>query len=102
MYADERSLCHQSSDIAQLNEAINSDLAQVEKWLKGNKRSLNVMKTHSMLISTKSKHKTLENQRESLKLKTRDNELKVVQKSKYLGVQIDNNLDWKEHIQTFF
>ena len=62
MYADDTSLCHQSSDIAQLNKAINSDLAQVEKWLKGNKLSLNVMKTHSMLISTKPKHKTLENQ----------------------------------------
>ena len=100
MYADDASLCHQSSDITQLHEAINSDLAQFEKWLKGNKLSLNVMKTHSMLISTKPKHKTLENQGESLKLKIRDNELEVVQKSKYLGIQIDNNLDRKEHIQT--
>ena len=50
--------------------------------------------------ATEPKHKTLENQGESLKLKIRDNELEVVQKSKYLGVQIDNNLDWKEHIQT--
>ena len=100
MYVDDTSLCHQSSDITQLNEAINSDLAQVEKWLKGNKLSLNVMKTHSMLISTKPKHETLANEGESLKLRIRDNELEVVQKSKYLGVQIDNNLDWKEHIQT--
>ena len=100
MHADDTSLCHQSSDIIQLNEAIKSDLAQVEKWLKGNKLSLNVMKTHSMLISTKPMHKTLENQEESLKLKIRDNELELVQKSKYLVVQIDNNLDWKEHLQT--
>ena len=49
MYADDTSLCRQCYDIAQLNEAINSDLAHVEKWLKGNKLSLNVMKTHSML-----------------------------------------------------
>ena len=79
MYADDTSLCNQSSDITQLNEAINIDLAQVEKWLKGNKPSLNVIKTHSMLISPKPKHKTLESQGESLKLKTRDNELEVVQ-----------------------
>ena len=100
MYADDMSLCHQSSDIAQLNEAMNSDLAQVEKWLKGNKLSLNVMKTHSMLISTKPKHRALLNQGESLKLKIQDKELEVVQKSKYIGVQIDNSLDWKEHIKT--
>ena len=53
-----------------------------------------------MPISTKPKHKTLENQGGSLKLKIRDNELEVVQKSKYSGVQIDNALDWKEHMQT--
>ena len=53
-----------------------------------------------MLISTKPKQKTLENQGKSLKLKIRNNDLEAVQKSKYLGVQIDNTLDWKEHIQT--
>ena len=100
MYADDTSLCHQSRDINQLNEAINDDLTQVEKWLKGNKLSLNVMKTHSMLISTKPKHKALKNKSESLKLNIRDNELEVVQKTKYLGLQIDNSLDWKEHVKT--
>ena len=58
------------------------------------------MKTHSMLISTKPKHKALKNKRESLKLNIRDNELEVVQKTKYLGLQIDNSLDWKEHVKT--
>ena len=43
---------------------------------------------------------TLINQGESLKLKIRNDELEVVQKTKYLGVQIDNKLDWKEHIKT--
>ena len=46
-----------------------SDLAQVEKWLKGNKPFLNVMKTHAMLISTKPKHKTLKNQGEFFEVK---------------------------------
>ena len=32
-------------------------------------------------------------------LKIRDNELEVVQKTKYLGVQIDCSLDWKEQIK---
>ena len=41
----------------------------------------------------KPKHKTLKNQGESLKLKIRNDELDVVQKTKYLGVQIDNKLD---------
>ena len=58
------------------------------------------MKTHAMLISTKPKHKTLKNQSESLKLKIRNDELDIVQKTKYLWVQIDKKLDWKEHIKT--
>ncbi len=98
MYVDDRSLCCQSSDTAQLNEAINNDLIKLEKWLKGNKLSLSVLKTHSMLISTKPKHKTLKSQVESLKLNIQDNELDVVQNTKYLGAQIDNTLDWKEHV----
>ena len=56
MYADDTSLCLQSQDLTQLNEAINSDLTKLETWLQGNKLSLNVAKTHSMLIFTKQKH----------------------------------------------
>ena len=37
MYADDTSLCHQSHDLTQLNEAINSDLSKLEVWLQGNK-----------------------------------------------------------------
>ena len=54
MYADDMNFCHQPFDIAQLNDAINSDLVTVEDyWLKGNELSFNVMKTHAMLISIK-------------------------------------------------
>ena len=98
MYADDTSLCHQSHDLTQLNEAINSDLSKLEAWLQGNKLSLNVAKTHSMLISTKQKHNSLKSRSEALELKLRDNELEVVQKTKYLGVQIDCSLDWKDQI----
>ena len=98
MYADDTSLCHQSRDLTQLNEAINSDLKKLETCLQGNKLSLNVAKTHSMLISTKQKGSSLSSRHEALELKIRDNELVVVQKTKYLGVQIDCSLDWKEKV----
>ena len=98
MYADDTSLCSQSRDLTQLNEAINSDLKKLETWLQGNKLSLNVAKTHSMLISTKQKGSSLRSRNEALELKIRDNELVVVQKTKYLGVQIDCSLDWKEQV----
>ena len=59
MHADDTSLCHQSQDLTQLNEAIHSDLKKLETWLNGNKLSLNVAKTHSMVISTKQKGSSL-------------------------------------------
>ena len=100
MYADDTSLCYQSPDMTQVNEAMNSDLKQLDSWLQGNKLSLNVAKTHSLLVSTKQKHKIIKNRKEDLELKIRDNELEVVQKTKYLGVKIDSSLDWKEHIKS--
>ena len=99
MYADDTSLCYQSSDINVLNEAINNDLKQLDTWLQGNKLSLNVTKTNSMLVSTKQKHNILKSRNEDLDLKIRDNELEII-KIIYLGVQIDNSLNWKEHIKT--
>ena len=99
MFADDTSLCHQSNDLTQLTEAINNDLRQLDTWLQGNKLSLNVAKTHAMLVCTKQKHATLKSRNEDLKLKIRENELPVVEKTKYLGVQIDCSLDWKEQIK---
>ena len=55
-----------------------------------------------MLISTKQKHKILKSRGEDLKLKIRNKELEVVQTTKYLGVTIDNSLNWKEHIKSIF
>ena len=99
MYADDTSLCYQSSDIIELNEAINNDLKQLDIWLQCNKLSLNVAETNSMLVATKQKHHILKSRTEDLDLKIRDNDLKIIRKTKYLGVQIDNSLNWKEHIK---
>ena len=100
MYAGGAGLCYQSHDMTRLSEAINSDLANLDSWLQGNKLSLNVAKTHSMLISSKQKHNSiLKGQNEDLKLKIRHNELEVVKKTKCLGLQIDCSLDWKERIK---
>ena len=53
-----------------------------------------------MFVSTKQKHNILKSRNDDLDLKIRDNELEIIQKTRYLGVQIDNSLNWKEHIKT--
>ena len=69
MHADDTSLCYQSLDINRHNEVIINDLEKLQKWLMGNKLSLNAMKAQSMLISTKQKHSILRNHDLKLSLK---------------------------------
>ena len=52
-----------------------------------------------MLFSTKHKLEALKSKNESLRLEIQVDELEVVQKTKYLGAQINDSLDWKEHIK---
>ena len=99
MYADDTSLSCMNDNLFRLNEALNTDLKSLDKWLKGNKLSLNVAKTKSMVISTKPKHAALKHQEDQLCLSIHNNPLQVVQGTKHLGVYIDNTLDWKNHIQ---
>ena len=50
-----------------------------------------------MLVCSKSKQRALLNSSEKLDSKVKDENLMVVEKIKYLGVQIDQNLEWKEN-----
>ena len=99
MYAGDTSISYKSKILTQLNEAMNDDLMSLESWLKGNKISLNVAKTHTMLICSKYKQRALINSNEKLDITVKDEKLMVVEKIKYLGVQTDQNLKWKEHIK---
>ena len=44
MYANDASIHHSSEDITQLNMALNEELRRLDRWLQGNKLSLNVAK----------------------------------------------------------
>ena len=59
MNADDTSIYCCSKDMPQLNNEINEDLVMLDEWLMGNKLSLNLAKTHSMLNASQQKHKSL-------------------------------------------
>ena len=100
MYADDTSIHHSSKDIAQLNAVLNEELRGLDRWLKGNKLSLNVAKTCSMLITTKQKKKYLTAANQALQPSIREEHIEVICNTKYLGVQIDENLTWKNQIKS--
>ena len=59
MYADGTGLYLRGASLAQLNETTNKDLESFDHWLKGNKLSLNVVKTVSMNILSRQKHQRI-------------------------------------------
>ena len=80
-----------------MSETISKDLERIDHWLKGNRLSLNVVKTVSMNILSRQKHqKTLG----ELDLKIHDTNIQNVKETKYLGLQTDRHLSWKKHVDT--
>ena len=98
VYADDTSLTYSDVKLDNVTQVINSELEELKEWLQGNKLSLNIDKTTSMIIGTKRKL-TDENGENLLPNFTLDGEtIQHKNATKYLGVQIDNQLKWKDHI----
>ena len=68
--------------------------------MQGNKLSLNVANTRSILITTKQEKKYLTDSNEALQPSIRKEHIEVICHSKYLGVQLDENLTWKNQIKS--
>ena len=79
-----------------LNNLLNSDLKTLTNWLNANKISLNVSKTELIeLIIFRPKRKPLDF---DMKIKLNGKRLYPTDSVKYLGVKIDNKLNWKSHV----
>ena len=55
MYADDTAISYSSDKIEEIDVVINAELACLEKWLLGNKLSLNIVKTKAMIIGSAQK-----------------------------------------------
>ena len=98
MYADDTNVTFAASDMLGLETQINTELKNINLWLRANKLSLNVAKTEFMVISSHQKlhslnDKTINVNVEGVKINQTDH-------SKALGLNIDENLSWKEHIHS--
>ena len=91
MFADDTNIFLSYSNLTTLETLVNRELSHLATWLKANKLSLNVRKTHYMVFS---------NKRSPAKIDLMiDNErIGETCKTKFLWVIIDNKLTWKDHI----
>ena len=82
-----------------INEKVNEDLECLNTWLAGNKLSLNVAKTNSIVIGSRKKVKDIQ-QTSAMKpsLAIRDEDISMIEHTKYLGVHVDQYLSWDIHI----
>ena len=92
-FADDRNLLCTNNSIKKLNKFLNKDLKNLTNWLNANKITLNFDKTERILF--KPIKKLLGCQ---LKLKLNGKRLYQTSSVKYLGIKIDQYLNWQDHI----
>ena len=100
IYADDTTISSSASwkEIPKLQEAILEDLQKVEKWSRTNNMYLNPSKTKAMMAVGKRLRKRFEGETLSLQLSLNDKEIEIVRSHKLLGMKIDQDLTYDEHI----
>ena len=92
LFADDTNLTLSHSQPQTLQASVNEELSKINCWMNINKLSINYSKT-KYLVVTKRKVKP------KLKLLIGDNLIEQNSCVKYLGVKIDENLNWKPQIR---
>ena len=91
MYADNTTLTTTLNSNISNEATINVALDDINTWLKLNKLSLNVKKSKYMIFHMKMK------QFIKPKLIIENTELELVENFNFLGLTIDQHLNWKAH-----
>ena len=97
MDADDTNLFLTLKDISYLFETVNLPLERINQWFISNKLSLNVSKAKYSFFHKPSKRDNI-----SLllpKLNINNSQIERSECLKFLGVLLDENLCWKEHIK---
>ena len=99
LFADDTNLLYADKNLRSLELTVNKELTSVCNWLMPNKLSLNTKKSNFVIFRPYQKRMNLD---VTIKLFDHDkNSLILLERKdyvKYLGVLIDSNLTWKQHI----
>ena len=99
LFADDTNLLYADKNLRSLELTVNKELTSVCIWLMANKLSLNTKKSNFVIFRPYQKRMNLD---VTIKLFDHDkNSLILLERKdyvKYLGVFIDSNLTWKQHI----
>ena len=101
MYADDLCLMFESDSVTHINDIVNKDLSNLKPWLQGNKLSLNVAKTNSLVVGSRKRLNDISVDKVAKpSFEVGEENMSTVENIKYLGVMVDNHLSWDKQIST--
>ena len=92
LFADDTNIFDTNNDLKALINNVYSELHKIMNWLNANKLSLNIDKTHFLLF--KNKGKIIIN---NCEVYMNHQEISELNSTKFLGVIMNNQLNWKNH-----
>ena len=97
LYADDTTLYDIQDSMEQIGENLQRAINNLHTWCQNNGMILNSSKTKVMLVTSNQKRQRLHN--DNLILNYNNETLSMITNDKILGVYVDNNLTWSEHIK---
>ena len=94
LFADDTSLTVSANNEKELEKNMNMELKLLENWFSANRLTLNSEKTNFIIYSNRSR--TIQ---QNYNIKVKDQEIKRVKVTKYLGFNLDEKLNYKDHIE---
>ena len=94
LYADDTCFNMKAHKPDLLETLMNQEMKIARKWILANKLTINTSKTKAMVISPKMKKSMFD-----YSIKCEESLISVQQNIKYLGLNIDDKLNFKEHIK---
>ena len=103
LFADDTTLLYSNKSYSDLFRITNIELSKLNTWFQVNKLSLIIDKTKYMIfepkkILNKKNCKLVMQDYDQLNISIHDTQLERVNCTKFLGVTVDSELNWKQHI----
>ena len=90
-FADDSTATYSSSNLNTCQTTLKTEFIKVLDWLTANKLIINLNKTNLMVFTNKTR-------RADVSIDVNNHNIKEIKECKFLGIMLDNKLNWHSHI----